>query len=62
MAQAAPVLLERLVDLGIVVAVEGREVDDGLVQVAVDVDAGERHEIEAFVLDVLELGRGRRAG
>ena len=56
-AQSAAILLERFVDLGITVTVEGREVDHRLVEITVDVDTRERHEFESFILDVLEFGR-----
>ena len=59
-AQSAAILLERFVDLGITVTVEGREVDHRLVEITVDVDTRERHEFESFILDVLEFGRMTR--
>ena len=54
--EAVALLAERLEHLVVVVlASEGVEVDDGAVEVAVDVDGHDRDELEALVVDLLEL-------
>lgn len=55
MPQRAAVLLERFTNLGIVVAVEGGEVHHRFVEITVDLDSGERHELEPLILDQFEF-------
>ena len=48
-------IVERLGDLRVVVTIEGREEDDGAVEVTVDLHPRQRDEFEAIVLDAFEF-------